>query len=468
MDDFAMQTLRRLPLAEAAYRLLDHALDDHFLDSVFQRHRGKSYQNVIRFPLFVHLIGDALLEHQGSGNKCFRRAREQGELHASLKAVYGKLARVPLALSQGLLTEATHRLRDVLTPVRGLPPLPSLHEFTLLAVDGKKVKHVARRLKILRAVKGHVLAAKVAVALDMDSGLAVAMTADADGETSDAPLVPGLLAQVRTRYRGPLLYVEDRQFCDLNQPALVRASGDHYLIRYNAKVGFHADASRPGRAGVDERGRAYHQEWGWLGAAGNPRRQYVRRITLRRPGEEDVILVTDLLDADRYLAADLLLAYLHRWGIERVFQRITEVFHLRSLIGSTPSAGVFQASFCLLLYNVVVVLRSYLAEAQRREAETISTENVFYDVRRQVVALHEVLSAEEILGVLAACRPGEDLRAYLRALLAGQWSATWVKAPSGRQRPTPPKEYLQGGHTSVFRLQQEARASRREERPPGG
>ena len=32
----------------------------------------------------------------------------------------------------------------------------------------------------------------------------------------------------------------------------------------------------------------------------------MRRITLHRPGEEDVILVTDLLDADTYPAEDLL------------------------------------------------------------------------------------------------------------------------------------------------------------------
>jgi IS4 transposase len=35
-----------------------------------------------------------------------------------------------------------------------------------------------------------------------------------------------------------------------------------------------------------------------------------------RPGNEDVILVTDLLDADVYPAEDLLWLYSERWGIE--------------------------------------------------------------------------------------------------------------------------------------------------------
>jgi IS4 transposase len=464
MDTFQREALRRLPLAEAAYLLLDHVTDAEFLAGVFQRHGGASYEKVISFPLFVHLVTDALLQHHGSGHQSFTRAHEDGTLAASPRAVYGKLARVPLSLSRGLLAEATQRLRGLCPPVRATPLPDSLRGFTVLALDGKKVKHVARRLKVLRRVRGQVLAAKLAVALDYATGLAVAMAADPDGEVSDAPLVPGVLAQVRAQFAGPLLWVEDRQFCDLNQPRLVRATGDHYLIRYNAKVGFHPDPSRPAAAGRDACGRCYREAWGWLGSAADPRRQYVRRITLERPGEEAVILVTDLTDADAYPAADLLEVYRQRWGIERVFQRITEVFHLQALIGSTPPAGVFQAAFCLLLYNLVVVLRGYLGEAQRREPEAISTENLFTDVQRQVVALHEVLSAEEVVGLFTERRTGGELRRYLRGLLAAAWSDRWLKAqakPPKRPAAPEPTKYLKGGHTSVYRLLQGAHRRRK-------
>jgi len=49
-------------------------------------------------------------------------------------------------------------------------------------------------------------------------------------------------------------------------------------------------------------------------------------VTLHRDGEEDVILVTDLLDAERYPAEELLSLYLARWGIERVFQQLSAAF----------------------------------------------------------------------------------------------------------------------------------------------
>lgn len=93
MVGYEQETLERLPLAESAYRLLDYVTDAGFLDDVYAKHRGRSYSKLIDFPLLVHLVADALLEHQGSGHKSFKKASEQGVLTTSLKAAYGKLAR---------------------------------------------------------------------------------------------------------------------------------------------------------------------------------------------------------------------------------------------------------------------------------------------------------------------------------------------------------------------------------------
>jgi len=49
------------------------------------------------------------------------------------------------------------------------------------------------------------------------------------------------------------------------------------------------------------------------------------------------------------------------WSIERVFQQITEVFELRHLIGRAPGAAVFQAALCLVICNILQVLRGYAA-----------------------------------------------------------------------------------------------------------
>ena len=98
------------------------------------------------------------------------------------------------------------------------------------------------------------------------------------------------------------------------------------------------------------------QSWGWLGGPHSVGRRYVRHIALERPGAEDLALVTDLLDADAVRADDLLWLYQERWGIERLFQKVTEVFGLAGLIGSRPQACIFQFAFCMLLYNLVQLL----------------------------------------------------------------------------------------------------------------
>ncbi len=57
----------------------------------------------------------------------------------------------------------------------------------------------AKRLKVLWGCKGGVLGGKALVALELRSGLAVAMATAADGETNEAKLVPALTPQGRAR-----------------------------------------------------------------------------------------------------------------------------------------------------------------------------------------------------------------------------------------------------------------------------
>src|ERR1044072_9752617 len=103
---FDREACRRLPLAEATLRLLQFATNDDFLDGVFQRYRGRSYEDSITFPSFVHLLTDAVCGHHGSAHQTFLQAREDGALDATVQAMYGKLRRVPLGLSLGVFTEA--------------------------------------------------------------------------------------------------------------------------------------------------------------------------------------------------------------------------------------------------------------------------------------------------------------------------------------------------------------------------
>ena len=209
MDGFDKEVCRRLLLAEAALRILDYVCQEEFPEAILVRHHGRSDADVLTFATLVRLVSDALLEYEGSGRQAFERGREAGELDAVSRVVYGKLARVPLCLSVGLLAEAMARLNEL------------------------------------------------------------------------------------------------------------------FLVRWNQKLHFYRDTSRPIVTGFDHAGRMVKEDWGWIGQVDDSRRRFVRRIRLKRgagEGEEDIILLTDLWDAESYSGERSVAGLLRALG-HRMFQK---------------------------------------------------------------------------------------------------------------------------------------------------
>jgi hypothetical protein len=363
---------------------------------------------------------------------------------------------LPLAVSEAFLRQSSADVREVF-PVRKRRQLPAcLATLTVIIVDGKAVKRVQKRLAALRGVAGGLVGGKALVAQEWSTGLAVAMQADADGDANEVRLVAALVPQVRAVLAGPRLWMADRAFCDLDQPARFTAeAGDHFLLRYHPKVHYHPDTSRPPRTGADEQGRRYVEDWGWLGREQDQRRRYVRRIrlTLSAKPKDDLILVTDLVDATRYPAQDLLTMYAARWGIEHMFQDVTEVFGLQRLIGGTPQAALFQLAFCLLLYNLIEVLRGYVAQGQRQAVDQLSEEKLFEDVQQQLIAWQVMIDLPSTLAYFHEVPTVIELRARLKRLLSETWAERWRKAPAQRPHGKTPRRHRRTHH-STYRILQ--------------
>ena len=445
----------RMPLAEAALSMWRFVFDEQRLNGLWEEYRGRCYEKIISFPTMTHLVADALLQYGGSGRRSCAKNKEAGQLEGSVQAVFGKLGRLPLELSQGLLRDGTAALRE-LFPHGALRQLPaSLNAFEVLVFDGKAIKKVAKRLKPLRGVGGGLLGGKALVGLHWSTGLALAMQTHPDGDASEKRLVQSVVAQTHASVPQPRLFVADRGFCDLVQAAHFTARpGDHFLVRHHAGTKFTPDTSRAETKGTDSQGRAFVETWGWLGTEANKGRRYVRKIHLARPGEdEDLTLITDLLDAEAYPAMDLLWLYQERWGIERMFQKVTEVFGLQKLIGGTPQACIFQFAFCMLLYNLIQLLTSYVAQAQECEVEKISKEKLFDDVQRELIAWNVVFTPEQTIQRFAASLNADEVRTRLHNILAHAWSETWWKAPRQENR-RPPKRESKRGHSTVYRILQ--------------
>ena len=459
MDGFHREVLARLPLADAVLHLWSFVAQDAFLNRVFDEHRGRCYERVITFPVLVQLVASALLEHEGSGRASYEAARENGTLTASVWAAFQKLGNVPLRVSEALLSQGSQRLLQVMPDHDRAGDVPgSLADFQIVIFDGKAIKRVMKRLKALWGKAGGLLGGRALVAIHFRKGLVLAMATHEDGDANDARFVPELLAQVRRDVPGVRLYVGDRQYCDPMQAERLVGQGDHFVVRYHSKNRFDADPAAAARAGTDAQGRRYTESWGWLGSPANPRRRYVRRITLERPGEDDLILITDLLDADAYPAADLLWVYLQRWTIERVFQQVTEVFHLRKLIGSSPKATVFQFGFCLLLYNMIQVIRSYVAQGQAMSVEDVSTEKLFEDVTDELVAYSKINGGSSTGDGVPHRQTVRRLRAYLTRRLGRVWRPRWTKYTRKQPQTSARRQAKRRRtHGSVYRIMEDYR-----------
>lgn len=109
MDIDAASVRARMPLAEASLLVWRHIADPTFLEQLFERDRGRHYTRVLSFPVMVQLVADALLTHGGSGRRELERARAAGRLPASIQAAYGKLRRMPVAVSTTFLAGCTDR-----------------------------------------------------------------------------------------------------------------------------------------------------------------------------------------------------------------------------------------------------------------------------------------------------------------------------------------------------------------------
>src|SRR5262245_45678961 len=392
MDDelFSATVLLKLPLADAAWRILHFTLADSWLEDLWNRERGRCYKKVLEFSTLARLITEALTQHGGSGRQAFERGQESDTLHVAISSAFDKLGNLPLPLSQKLLEEGAQRLGELLPEKSAVDPFPLAacwegHE--VFGVDGKAIKHVKRLLKPLRDLQAGILGARSSVALNLRTGMAVGMAGDLDGEAGEGALTEKLLSNiVAAASAKPWVVVLDRLYCNLSFPSRVLAAGGHFLIRYCSNTHFVADPTRPARESHDARGQRILQEWGRLGKSAGSRALHLRRITLTLADGKVISVITDLLDETAYPAEDLLATYNKRWGIERVFHQITDVFSLKNLIGSSPQAVLFQLSVCLLIYNTLQVLRTHLASHQECQADKISNEKLFYDLKRELVS----------------------------------------------------------------------------------
>ena len=450
MDAFTRELMRRSPLAASVLEACDYMFDDPLLASIWEAGRGRCYEDRLSFDALLRLMRDALIRHGGSAHQLFVELESDQRHPIDESNFYRKLARTPTAVSRGLLKGCTERLAALMPQSsHGFPRC--FDSFELIVVDGKKIKNATKRLKPARGYQGALLGAAALVALNLRNGMAIAFSDSLDGMSNDVPLVAELMPQLHALFADrPILSIWDRQFDDLRTFGRLSARPqDAWIVRVAQKqVPFVAQESVKT---VDSQGRTVLDEIGVLGSEGKTLR--VRRVTLFRDnaaGEEDIILHSNLLDRQRYSAVDLLELYRLRWGIEQVFQQLTTTFSLEHLIGSSPKATLLQFSFCLLLYNLMQLIRAWVADGGKVLASSVSLFYLFNDCRKELEAWAYHTNGQWP----RTQRTAAQMRERLAELLAETWDPIrYTKNADKKPRAKPkPKQRLHGGYSSVQRV----------------
>jgi hypothetical protein len=451
--DFARQVFDGLPLAHAALALFAYGVPTPFLADLFNRHRGRCYEDVVTFPQLVDWLFDALIEHQGSGRQAHLQRHRQRD-DACNEAFYGKLRRVPARLSEAFLREVTDRFTALFPEVVAHRIPASFDRLDVLILDGKSLKKVAKRLVATRGTPGKLLGGKLLVAYRPREGLVLDLASDLDGETNEAKLIPHLMPRLHGRGGRAKLVVGDRLFCAVKHFAEFTKENGHFVVRHARTLSFDPDPDRSAVTTTDASQRVVVEQWGWAGKPKEKLRRYVRRITVERPTDEAITILTDLLESDPYPATDLLDLYRIRWSIEGTFQKVTEIFALGRFIGSTPEATVFQASMCFVLANVVQVLQGYVVAKRKLTIDDLSTEQFCKDWHRQLTALKELVPVPMIVSLIPSDLTAESLRALLDQLLGTMWKPGWDKTRNKSPRAHTHAAKQKGAHTSVQRRRQ--------------
>ncbi len=439
---------KKLPLARATLELLRYTLSAEVTASIFERYRGRCYEDELTFDQCLDLLRTALLEHGGSAHRAMMEMEREEQLAAHKSSYYRKLANTPVQVSRALLRDGTARLRNLIAPQA--VELPACFDaLQVVVIDGKRIRNAAKRLIGTRGVSGKLLGAKALVAMDLRRGLALAMSDSLDGQTNDIPLVPILMPQVHQVVEAPTLFMADRQFSDLTTMGLLtQREGDHFVVRIRRGLNFAVETTQIRQ---DDQGRPVTDELGVMGKGAHARK--LRRVTLSRDGGDDVVVLTDLLDSQLFPALDLLSLYRHRWGIEQMFQQVTETFNLSHLIGCSPRGILLQFSFCLLMYNLVQVVKAQMAQEGSVRVAEVSTHGLFYDMKRELM----IWSYLDLGAMVFELRDESSMRRYLVDQLRGLWDAVaYLKKSDKKPRTRAPVKRLRGGHTSVQRLLDEA------------
>jgi IS4 transposase len=358
---------KQRPVCVMAQMALDRLLSPDEVDRLFDEVADHQYTREVLFSSLAKLLAGVVLCRQKSVNSAYKKM--QSQVGVSLTAVYQKLARVELGLSQALVRYSYARLRELgqLLPAAERSSIAGLRPWIL---DGNHLAATEHRLRETRDSTAAPLPGKALVVLDPRWEAIADLFPLEDGHAQERSALDQVLEIIK---RGDL-WIADRNFCTLKFMYVIAQRGARFVIRLHDKL--HGQRLGERRLkGKTATGRVYETQLQLTEYEHDQRTIRCVEVELSKPtrdGDRTLTILTNLT-AEEASAAQVAEVYRQRWRIETAFQKLTTTLHCEINTLCYPKAALFAFSLACLAYNAVaLVLAALRAEHGKEKTAELS------------------------------------------------------------------------------------------------
>jgi len=360
MADIFERFAKRTPVGVMARAALEFGLDPSAMNDLFAEHAEHQYERKLLFSTMVDLAALVVCGVHPSVHAAFQAIREQ--VPVSLTALYDKLGRVEVPITEALVACMAGRLRPVIAELGAVDRW--LEGYRIRVVDGNHLAATDRRLAVLRECAAGPLPGQSLVVLEPEIGLAVQMVGCEDGHEQERSLLKPIIAAAEPND----VYIADRNFCTLGFLFGLADRSAHFVIRQHANLPIASCGTLRSRGRTDT-GAVFEQP---ITLRLDDAELRARRIVIQldaptRDGDTEMAIITTL---PRSIAAGTVAdLYRRRWTIETLFGRLER--NLQSEIAGLgyPKAALFGFGVSLAAINVFAVVHAAMEAAKKAVPE---------------------------------------------------------------------------------------------------
>jgi IS4 transposase len=394
-----------VPLGVMVRGTMEWLLDEPTLELLFHTNAPDNYTRELTINALVGLFIQVSVGAYGSVYAAYKadQATNDPIITASAAALYGKLGRLPPAVSEAVVRYSAQRCSQLLdlTPRMRAEPLPG---YRMRILDGNVLAGTDHRLTPLRRWLNACLPGKSLVMYEPGVGLVTDVVLCEDAYTQER----ALLTQILPRIVAGDLLIADRNFCTRRYVFGVHHQDAFVIVRQHKTNLPCVPVSKLTMRGQTDTGKVYEQRV-QVTDEDTGKTLVLRRIEVRlfektRDGERTLALMTNL--PEKISALTIAQLYLERWTIETHFRFLTQSLHCELPGLGKPQAALFGFAMALVAGNALAV------------------------VRGSIRAIHGSQAEEELSGYYLADEIGHDYRTLMKYMPAEQWVGWRELAPA--------------------------------------